>query len=95
MRALKLRANFFFVSYIIPGVVLGVAVGSGRGLVVSLALDSCLEIVNKNPGERLFKNHHLQSKNKNGTVYMWQSCAGLQRLTCAPCHSAAGWWTPG
>lgn len=58
MRAVMVRVNFF-VSYVIPGVVLGVAVGSGSGLVVGLAIDSCLEILNKNPGARLFKKHHL------------------------------------
>lgn len=38
-----------FASYRVPGVVLGVAVGSGRGLVVSLGISSNLQILNKDP----------------------------------------------
>lgn len=38
-----------FDSYIAPGVVLGVAVGSGRTLVFNLAINSLLNIINKDP----------------------------------------------
>lgn len=44
-----------FGPYITPGVVLGVTVSSGRSLVVSLAVNSILNILNKDP-ELLNKN---------------------------------------
>lgn len=40
-----------FASYFVEVVVLRVAVGSGRGLVVSLAINSSLQILNKDPEE--------------------------------------------
>ena len=40
-----------FASYFVPVVVLGVAVGSGRGLVVRLGIDSRLQILNEDAVE--------------------------------------------
>lgn len=42
-----------FASYRVPGVVVGVAVGSGSGLVVSLGINRSLQILNKDPEEGL------------------------------------------
>lgn len=39
----------FFTSYFVPSVVLSVAVGSGRRLVVNLAIHSSLHILNQDP----------------------------------------------
>lgn len=41
-----------FLSYFTPGVVLGIAVSSGRGTAVSLAINSRLKIIDENPEER-------------------------------------------
>lgn len=45
----------FSASYFVPGVVLSVAVSSGRGLVVSLGINSSLQILNKDPEYGLLK----------------------------------------
>lgn len=46
MAGVEITSGDLFSSYIVPVVVLGVAVGSGTWLVVHLAIDSRLQILN-------------------------------------------------
>lgn len=92
----------FFESYLVPTVVLSVAVGSGSGLVVSLALNSSLQILNKDPEEGFIKKNvkTLNAKTSFQDVLIievlikWKYMLHLEWLTHTPCHSAAGWCTP-
>lgn len=53
----------FFASYYVPAVVLGVAVGSGRDVVVSLGINNSLQILNKDPEEGFINTvlHQMQN----------------------------------
>lgn len=77
-----------FSSYVVPVVVLGVAVGSGRRLVVGLAINSRLQILNQDPEEERTKYMNLKCR-LSLLFFIFVS-----RPTRARCHSAAGRCTP-
>lgn len=51
--------------YLSPGVVLCVAVGSGGGLAVSLAINDSLQVLNKDPQKQFCVNKNPMDKTSN------------------------------
>lgn len=63
-----------FASYFVPAVVLGVAMGPGRGTLISLSLNSSLQISNKDPEEEFILNVQIKKKHQRFTVFQFLSC---------------------